>query len=268
MLRKTCLFATLAALILAMMAPAGAEPLFTDACQARLTARNALNAKYGLSPALLGYFEEALNQDGEGYLVSYYAANEDLDYVLGRYTVRVNGEQAEAAWSWDGKDVPYAGNGLAAHAWGKEQLTEIWLINLQTADMRNYALIARAISIEAVKKEGYLSGTPQDDEPDIPAEYDPSLAKLTAEEAQKIALKGVQTAYGLTDEQMAGFVVDREDILYEASAETGEPTLVVSCINWDEDGWKEGNGLYMVTVNLASGLIEYMYYMDGVIGNG
>ena len=132
-----------------------ADSIFTDECQARILSRQALTETYGLNQSMQAYFEETLVSDQDGYTFVYYATVDDMDYVLGRYTVEVKGGQAKAGWSWDGKEIPYEGHGLAAHAWGKDQLMEAWLINKQTSNFQNYGLIARGIATDAgYSKEG------------------------------------------------------------------------------------------------------------------
>ena len=249
-------------------ATAGAEDsLFAPGCAARVLARKTVCEKYGLTNNTLNYFTEYMKTDDAGSTVIYYAENEDLDYVLGRYTVRIEGDTAEAQWSWDGKDVAYAGFGLASNAWGKDQLTEIWLINRQTSNLSHYALIARALAEEAGYSFGYVSDIPEDNDFTEPAEYDPTKAVLTADDCRQIALKAIAAAYGLPEDRLSEIRFDDEEDAYDVSA-AGEPVLVLTGLLWDENGWQEGNGNYTVTVNLATGLVEDLYYIDGIIGNG
>lgn len=248
-----------------------ADSIFTDECQARILSRQALTETYGLNQSMQAYFEETLISDQDGYTFIYYATVDDMDFVLGRYTVEVKGGQAKAGWSWDGKEIPYEGHGLAAHAWGKDQLMEAWLINKQTSNFQNYGLIARGIATDAgYSKEGYISPLPEpvnssDDE--AYTDYDPAKAKLSVEESKGIALKALQEAYGISDERIAAVRFDDEAVWYEGNAE-GEPIMYVSCILWDEGNWQDGDGNYSVSVNQNTGLVESLTYIDGVIGNG
>ena len=247
---------------------AAADALFTEACRATILARNALMDKYGLTQSLCAYFEESVAAADDGYTVTFYAANEDLDYVLGRYTVSVTGDTALASWSWDGKENPYADFGLASSAWGKDQLTEIWLINKQTSDMQHYAMIAVNLAKAAGFGDGYIAEIPEIWDTEDPIPYDPTLATLSNDECRAIALRGLQEAYGLSDKRLAQLRVDDEGSWYDVN-KAGEPVQSFTCILWDEArDWQDGDGLYLVTVNQSTGLIEAVSYTDGIIGNG
>lgn len=274
MLKKLAVLLCVPLLFMAVYHYAFAESIFSEECQARILARNALKENYGLKQHLQAYFEETLVSRENGYTFVYYAGLDDLDYVLGRYTVEVKDGTAKATWSWDGRNVPYAGYGLASNAWGKDQLEEIWLINRQTSNMQNYGLIGRALAAQAGFEAGYISPVPEaddasgDDEP-YPEqhEYDPAKAAVSEAEGRKLALSALQEAYGLTDERIAKVRIDEESVWYDMNA-AGEPTMDLTCLLWDEDSWQEGNGNYYVTVNLATGKVEALSYLDGVIGNG
>lgn len=248
-----------------------ADSIFTAECQARIQARKALKETYGLNQNLQGYFEELLVSSDDGYTFVYYSGNDDLDYVLGRYTVKVNGETASASWSWDGKEVPFAGYGLASNAWGKDQLTEVWLINKQTSNMQNYGLIARGIAVEAgAPGSGYVTPLPEPKDSEkayLAQEYDPSKATLSLEKSKEIALKAIQEAYGISEERLANVRYDEDGPWFD-SAVNGEPTMYITCILWDEKEWQEGNGNYFVEINQATGLVESISFIDGIIGNG
>ncbi len=268
MQKKYCVFFMVFALCTCMLLTASAEAGFTEAFKARLAARKALTEKYGLDADMQTYFEEAVRKEEDGYTVFYYTMFDDMDYVLGRYSVRVLGDKAEARWSWDGQEVPYAGYGLASNAWGSEQLKEIWLINKQTADLQNYALIARALSIGSGHGAGYISELPVAWNTDDPASYDPSKITLSAEQSRKTALDAVRAVYGFGDQRMSRLRVDEEMTGYDTNDE-GEPVMIILCEMWDElQTWQEGDGSYAVTVNQVTGLVENIVYVDGIVGNG
>ena len=256
-------------LSLCLALSAAADGLFTEACQARLDARKALESKYGLTQLLQAYFNESLSGGNGRYTVVYYPAHEDLEYVLGVYTVRVNGGQTEASWSWEGQENPFEGKGLASWAWGRDQLEEIWSINRETSDMSGYGRIATNLAGQA----GFVIGTyaakyTADDKDDQASDYDPSKAVLSRAEAQQTALKALQAAYGLNDDQLREIEFREEDEVYDGTPE-GEPFVVITCSLWDEDaGWRPGDGVYWVEVSLGTGLVQSLSYNDGVIGNG
>ena len=94
MLKKIIAVLLTPLLCIAIYHYAFAESLFTEECQARITARQAMKENYGLNQNLLAYFEETLVSTDGGYTFVYYSGNDDLDYVLGRYTVKVSGSSA------------------------------------------------------------------------------------------------------------------------------------------------------------------------------
>ena len=249
---------------------ASSESLFTEPCAALVKARQLLEEKYGLNQSLAAYFTEAVLKEEDGYKVVFYSTFEDLDYVLGRYTATIKGEDASISWSWDGKEVPYAGNGLASHAWGKDQLREIWLINKQSSRMSEYATIARDIAYAGgYDHAGYIAPLPGNGEEPDTQDYDPAKAKITIEDSKKIALDAIKEAYGLSNEQLNSMRlgIDGDFTWYEGNSK-GEPVTTIVYVLWDEHKWEDGNGNYYVTVNQANGLVEELYYLDGIIGNG
>ena len=91
---------------------------------------------------------------------------------------------------------------------------------------------------------------------------------MTADESWKIALDAIREAYGLSDERLKSIRMEDEITWYEGNS-TGEPLRTFVLILWDErSGWTEGDGNYYVTVNQSTGLVEDLYYLDGIIGNG
>ena len=249
---------------------ATADGLFSESCFALVKARQLLKDTYGLDQNLAAYFTEAVIPEDGGYRVVFYSNFDDLDYVLGRYTATIKGDDASITWSWDGQQVPYSGNGLASQAWDKDQLREIWLINKQTYRMSDYGQIAIALAKSAgYTRGGYIAPLPEPARnlEDNYGEYDPSKAVLTEEESWKIALNAIKEAYGLSDERLKSIRMEDETTWYEGNA-AGEPMRTFVFILWNENEWTEGNGNYYVTVNQTTGLVENLYYLDGIIGNG
>ena len=246
-----------------------ADSIFTEACAAKVLARQLLKDTYGLDQSLTAYFTEAVIEEDGGYRIVFYSTFDDLDYVLGRYTVEFKGDNSSISWSWDNQEVKYREFGLASNAWGKEQLKEIWLINKQTSSMMNYAQIANSLSSAAGNLyAGYIAPIPESASVAEYGDYDPSKAALTIADSQNIALKAIQEAYGLSDERMEKFRFESDEIWYESIAD-GIPAATIACILWDEENeWTEGDGNYYVVVNQSNGLVEDIYYLDGIIGNG
>ncbi len=269
---KRILALLIVTLIVIGSAASFAESVFTPDCQARIAARDALFEKYGLDQKLQAFFSEVLIKENDGYRVVYYPNFDELTYVLGAYTVKVNGSEISASWSWDGKEIPNEGCGLAAHAWDKDQLTEIWLINKQLSNCEYYCSIARSLASVAGFNSLYeYLDLPDDEDAAESAEYDPSKAKLTQEESIAIAKQAIKEAYRLSDEQISRMRIQDDSEWYYANAK-GEPVMDITFILWNDNGvlsdWQEGNGNYFVTVNQTTGLVENISYITGIIGNG
>lgn len=268
--------ALLTALCLLLGASALAEDaLFTPKYQAEMLARKALLDQYGLNDSMLCYFAHVSWKADEGYTFYYFAEAPMFDYVMGRYTVTVAGDAAKASWSWDGREVPYQGHGLASHAWGKDQLAEIWLINLQTSDLSMYAGIASNLAacagytdsdeyITELPEVDYAMGGYEDDE----VEYADDTPLMTSAQAREIAVRAVKEAFQVSDEQIAR-ARRLEENLDESETTRFDIYEMVDVLIWDETrDWQTGDGVYYVTVNLVTGQVSEINYIDGIMGNG
>ncbi len=97
-------------------------------------------------------------------------------------------------------------------------------------------------------------------------------AKITIEEAETIARRAIETTYGLTKGQMEKMeaVWDEVNDPYPYYMLDGKPVISVWFgLTQDEAaGHVEGDGIYVVDVNVETGVIESILYDSGLNGNG
>ena len=135
-------------MILALVLPAvqAEEIVISERVKAVRLADKALEEKYGIT--LLGqeYFDrDTSDKDGGAYVVRYIGAD-FLGYVLGTYKVVVeNGTVTGITWSFDGEDTS---GGLAAEAWGSEQIYELLRLNQETGDTSLFSARVEKINQE------------------------------------------------------------------------------------------------------------------------
>ena len=269
--RRTAAGALILLFVISSFIPCTAEPHYTEELKTRLLARHALREQYGLEPIHLAYFEEVLIPENDGFTVAYYAQQKECDFVFGRYTVRVNGGTAEAAWSWDGRPVRCEGHGLAASAWGKDQLTEWAVLDYYDSDFTALAdLIAWANGFAG----GYTAPLPQGDtgadyrEFDTEGWTDPDRMR---EELWETAAEALTSLYGiprneLTSAKDCRFIPMRNAIgeavvrvTLECVPECADPPDLPSLFRW---------GGYDLMINEADGKIEEIRFTPNFSGLG
>ena len=268
-------------MILALVLPAvqAEEIVISERVKAVRLADKALEEKYGIT--LLGqeYFDrDTSDKDGGAYVVRYMGAD-FLGYVLGTYKVVVeNGTVTGITWSFDGEDTS---GGLAAEAWGSEQIYELLRLNQETGDTSLFSARVEKINQE----HGFV--------PDRDAVNDTTLvmretqsaevrdqAVLSVEQVNEIAKQALTELYELTDEQAALLEVlsEPDEEAYWYVTYHGIPCLI-SCIGLEDyeaepdvlpNGivYTEKSGSYFVCVNVLTGVVESVSYSVGIGGNG
>ena len=253
-----------------------AEVRFTETCEARILARRALMDKYGLSQGVLGFFTETLYWTDGAYIVRYMVdyGEPNFDYVAGRYTVTVRDGKAEASWSWDGQSIRCEGFGLAAGAWGREQLEECLLINYQTASMQYLDIAARIAWANGFTGNGTDDPLPVDDlvdehemYPDYSGQDELEQIRLTEEEhkACETAIAAIRYSCGMDDVQAQRLSVNDENCS-RMKTDKGERVFVASIVTGNADPLMTGQ--FTVYVNMDTGIIEALTFMHNNIGNG
>ncbi|MBQ2976759.1 MAG: hypothetical protein IJE17_04650 [Clostridia bacterium] len=244
-----------------------AGTIFSPRYDAARLANEALYQQYGLTPEMMTLFHRSANENADGSVVVIY---ETLDpYVrtgenrLGTYTVVIRDGKAQAQWSLDGVDTA---GGLSARAWGKEQLNQY---------IHDYG------SVQQYLKENHMLG---DVSMGLPAmiweEYEElqkknrqaveNAAKITLAEARDLARQAIIGEYGLTEAQGAALAQGETDSIYamEYTQEDEKPCVRLYFHLTQGDSWQEKDGIYVVIVNMESGVIEDMIYDSGLAGNG
>jgi len=97
-----------------------------------------------------------------------------------------------------------------------------------------------------------------------------NAAKITLAEARDLARQAIIGEYGLTEAQGAALAQGETDSIYamEYTQEDEKPCVRLYFHLTQGDSWQEKDGIYVVIVNMESGVIEDMIYDSGLAGNG
>lgn len=286
------------AMVLVLLAAAALATtlLLSPRANAVRIADEAVKEKYGITAELQSFFgrEEKELPDG-GVEVTYTGAG-SMAYALGTYTVTVkDGKAAEVTWSHDGEDTS---GGYDAEAWGLEQLGQM-LIDCRDNDLKQ-AYLDRMDEIAAAHDALEDNGSSETDEgyfDRIEAQKTAALnaRKLSEEEMIRIGREFIISNYNLNEEQVArlelytNFDSPYKDLIdADPQADNGnswydtingKPCFTVEYLLYQpmteeeyEAGkpldYKEGDGYYVVYVNVETGEIEEYIYNSGLGGQG
>lgn len=279
---KTGLLFLLAAALLLSVSLAEVDVLSEREKAVRLADR-ALEEKYGITQLTQEYFgRETAEKTGGIYIVKY-TGEPYLGYVLGDYRVVVeNGQVTEISWTHDGEDTS---GGLAAEAWGQEQLMEMLRLNQETGDTTLFAGKAEAIG----KRHGYVIDNDLTGDSDSKTVAEGRETKYgweiwattnrDFEDIFEIAKQGIIAAYELSDEQAAQLEIlnEIEDAEWDCYYFHKLPCyrVIVGLDDGEEKDvlpnglvYTEKEGVYYVYVNLLTGLVEEIFTNAGIGGNG
>lgn len=277
--RSTALLLAAAMLVLSVTALAVGLVLSRQVDAASLAAR-AIENKYGVTSTMLGsFFSRTVAEQKDSTLVTFRGSAE-LAAPLGEYTVTVQGKEAQAVWSHDGKDTS---GGYEADAWGAEQLKNMVAWTQEHHDVSDFY----GKAIEAGKRsnmEFKLPPMPTD------AEYqamqaarkaDETAAKKAAKLSEQamidLAKQAVQSVYGLTEQQVALMTCPQDVEEYQYfNISDGKPVYSVWLYltqtpakqDSEHDPFTEKDGIYVVDVNVETGTIESTHYDSALNGNG
>ena len=227
--------------------------IFSPRYDAVRLANEALEAQYGITPTMMTVLYRAdpvPDADGND-VITYRSMEDQWAEQLGVYTVTVRDGKAEAVWSHDGEPIS---EGFSSPVWGAEQIALI---------LSDYAAACQAAHIDdtpiAMPSPEEIADNQRRRKED--AATAKARAKLTPEEARRLALEAIAQVYSLTDSQRTAlYTVDDEDASYYGM-ENGVPVLHI-CY------YEQGDGQYWVTVNVETGVIEDVLYDSGLAGNG
>lgn len=262
-------------MLLATVTALAATLIFANRVPATEAADQAMLDTYGITAQMQSMFNRRSTDGEDGTTVVTYEGMEDLAFILGKYTVIVDGKTVKSiSWSRDGEDTS---GGLEACAWGKEQLEEILKVDPETgkqAELRTFQpYIDRINQQYGFDYEAYCAENANDHFVVVLQGGEIEKAKekqqLTNLEMIDLAKEAVTVRYHLTDEQATGFSVDVED---SSAYVLRDGTLCFRCwlfLGEFSEEETDQNGTYIVYINLETGVVEdTMFLHEQSGGNG
>ena len=220
----------LAIVLMLLMATAlAAGIIFAKRVPATEIADQALLQTYGITARMQSLFIRTTAEGEDGTTIVTYEGREHLAYVLGKYTVIVDGQTVKSiCWSHDGEDTS---GGLEASAWGKDQLDEILRIDPETG--KQAQLYTFNPYIERINREhgfDYEAYWEEDED-----EY---VVVLEGEDVQKAKERQAFSAH--------------ESLCYRC-------WIIVGELSTEET---EQDGAYTVYLNLETGVVEDIQFLS------
>ncbi len=261
-------FALAAVAVLATVAALAAGILFSPRYDAVRLANRALADRYGITDDMMTVLHRGgAETEPDGSLTfTYRAVEEPYAERVGVYTVTVKDGKARAAWSHDGESTD---GGAAAAAWGSEQLAAL------CSD--RYGEMMAALPTAAVLPADEPSAAPTVDDTEVDGQtaWEDSkarveaAAKISLDEARGLAVSAVGTEYGLDSSQCALFAFHDDPDGTAYRFEDGLPVadLFLYLTQKDDGSRTEKDGIYVVTVNMDTGVIEDILYDSGLAAN-
>ena len=263
-------------LVLLSVSAFAASLVFSPKADAGLRADKVLEEKYGITSEMQVFFHRSVNEKPNGSTVVTYIGNWDLAYVLGEYTVTLNGKDAAVTWSHDGEDTS---GGLDSEAWGVEQLNEMMRLYKETHDMSTYYNKGAGIGLKHTEAEKpqitapVASGTTEEEWKAQQSALK-EKSKLSENELILIARQAIEAAYGLNADQMGklthnpglSWYFEKDgQVYYEAclvliQQPSADPNVFPDYIQMD--------GEYGVLINTDTGVVEDIFYDAALAGNG
>lgn len=248
------------ALVLVGSLAVAAGMMFSPRYDALKMADDALHEAYGISDDLLPFFGRVLSES-EGIVT--YQSMEDLRSVIGDYTVTLENGKATAKWSLDG----------AEGAWNAEKLAEINEICKRQGGYAEVYAMARADEVKYHFADSDMQPPAEEDilalmdRQEKESEVVKAAAKLTASEMDQTGRAALKERFGLNDQQIAKLQLEDDSCAWYIK--NGQNLFSLYYWLWqDESEWVEGNGIYIVDVNVETGAVEEIIYDNGLLGNG
>ena len=242
--------------------------IFAKRVPATEIADQALLETYGITAQMQSLFIRETAEGERGTIVVTYEGRESLAYVLGKYTVIIDGQTVKnICWSHDGEETS---GGLEASAWGKDQLEEILRIDPETGEVAQLLTFnpyidrinrAHGFDYQAYWKEN------MDEKHEIVLEgEDIEKAKekqaFSAHEFVQIAKEAVGVRYHLTPQQISLMSINVDEnwayVLLDG-------TLCYCCQIFEgelSDEETEQDGTYTVYLNLETGVVEDILFLS------
>jgi len=262
-------------MILTTITAIAATVLFAKRVPATAAADQAMLQTYGITAQMQSLFTRTSTEGDNGTIIVTYEGRESLAFVLGKYTVVVDGQTVSSiSWSRDGEDTS---GGLEASAWGKEQLEEILRIDPATgrpADLRTFQPYIDRINqqysfdykeaCEDSANENYVVVLQGDD-----FQKAKESQLFTTQEFVQIAKKAVCERYRLTAQQASLITIDVDE---NSAYVMLDGTLCYRCwifVGEFSSENTEQEGTYTVYMNLETGVVEdIMFLSEQGGGNG
>ena len=269
MKKKLSVTIVIAIVLMLLMATAlAAGIIFAKRVPATEIADQALLRTYGITARMQSLFTRITAEGEGGTTVVTYEGREHLAYVLGKYTVIVDGQTVKnICWSHDGEDTS---GGLEASAWGKDQLDEILRIDQETGEPAY--LITFDPYIERINREHGFDYEAYCEE----NESEEYIIVLEGEELQaakdrqafstrefiQIAKEAVGVRYHLTPEQRSLMSIDTDEnsayVLLDGTL-CDRCWIFVGELSSEET---EQDGTYTVYLNLETGVVEDIQFLS------
>ena len=242
--------------------------IFAKRVPATEIADQALLKTYGITAQMQSLFTRKTAEGEGGTTVVTYEGIEHLAYVLGKYTVIVDGQTVKSiCWSRDGEDTS---GGLEASAWGKYQLEEILRIDPETgkqAELRTFDPYIEKIN----RKHGFDYEAYWEENKD--RKYEVVLDKegiqkakerqaFSAHDFVQIAKEAVGVRYHLTSQQISLMSIDVDE---NSAYVLLDGTLCYRCwifVGELSDLETEQDGTYTVYLNLETGVVEDIVFLS------
>ena len=256
-------------ILLTLTALAAAGIIFAKRVPATEIADQALLQTYGITARMQSLFNRKTAEGEQGSTVITYEGREHLAYVLGKYTVVVDGQTVKSiSWSHDGENTS---GGLEASAWGKDQLDEILRIDPETGEPA--PLLTFDPYVDRINREQgfdyleHLEETENEGYVVVLEEEDLQTAKnrqaFSTREFVQIAKEAVGVRYHLTAQQVSSLSVDVDE---NSAYVLLDGTLCYRCwifLESELTGEKTGqDGTYTVYMNLETGVVEDIQFLS------
>ena len=259
----------LAIVLMLLMATAlAAGIIFAKRVPATEIADQALLQTYGITARMQSLFIRTTAEGEDGTTIVTYEGREHLAYVLGKYTVIVDGQTVKSiCWSHDGEDTS---GGLEASAWGKDQLDEILRIDPETG--KQAQLLTFDPYIDRINREhgfdyqAYWEEN-EDEKYEVVLEgEDIEKAKerqaFSAHDFVQIAKEAVGVRYHLTSQQISLMSIDTDEnsayVLLDGTL-CYRCWIIVGELSTEET---EQDGAYTVYLNLETGAVEDIQFLS------
>ena len=258
----------LAIVLMLLMATAlAAGIIFAKRVPATEIADQALLQTYGITARMQSLFIRTTAEGEDGTTIVTYEGREHLAYVLGKYTVIVDGQTVKSiCWSHDGEDTS---GGLEASAWGKDQLDEILRIDPKTG--KQAQLYTFNPYIERINREhgfDYEAYWEEDEDEYVVVLEGEDVQKakerqaFSAHEFVQIAKEAVGVRYHLTSQQISLMSIDVDE---NSAYVLLDGTLCYRCwifVGELSDLETEQDGTYTVYLNLETGAVEDIQFLS------